>query len=55
MLVALRITALENRFIPAELQMGRRLRTLISTMNDKLKPKVLDEKSLFKKKQENVI
>ena len=49
MLLALRATALENGHSPAELLMGRRLRTPIPTVSDKFKPKVLDEKSLFKR------
>lgn len=54
MLFALRSTALENGFSPAEHLMGRRLRLPIPTGNVKIKPKVLDKKSLFKKKQERI-
>lgn len=54
MLLALRTTALENGHSPAELLMGRCLRTPIPTASNKLKPKVLDEKSLFTKERERI-
>ena len=47
-----RATPLQNGFSPAELLMGRRLRTLIPITHGLLKPKLADS-SLFEEKEEN--
>ncbi|XP_054720689.1 uncharacterized protein LOC129230315 [Uloborus diversus] len=54
MLLALRAMALENGHSPAELLMGRCLRTPIPTLSVKLKPRALDEESLLKKEEERI-
>lgn len=54
MLPALITTALDNEFIPSELRAKRRLWTPIPPTNDKLKPKMLEEKYLYKREEERV-